>query len=166
MENVDNRRVVYIADSWESKRRHLGLRALIARPNFYRVSIFKSNPAARKKKIIKIRSTKGVQFHFIQHRSPYFEVLWDTALKSANLLQHTLTSLLLTSEELSTFVAEDEAIFNSRPLTPLSSSPSDYAALNPWNFLVEESSLSVLSPQNLQKKVTQLSRLKLVTNAL
>ncbi|XP_070068142.1 uncharacterized protein [Drosophila takahashii] len=45
----------------------------------------------------------------------------------------------LTLGELTTVAAEVETILNSRPLTPLSSDPSDYGAITPGHLLIGKS---------------------------
>lgn len=46
MENVDKRKDVKIVSKWENERKKLGARALIARPNFHSLSVFKENMIA------------------------------------------------------------------------------------------------------------------------
>ncbi|XP_039968983.1 uncharacterized protein LOC126764645 [Bactrocera neohumeralis] len=64
---------------------------------------------------------EGFSFGLISPRAPHFSRLWEATAKSTkHLVVRALGNALLTTEEMSTLLAEVEAILNSRPLTPLS----------------------------------------------
>ncbi|XP_011884101.1 PREDICTED: uncharacterized protein LOC105571245 [Vollenhovia emeryi] len=83
-----------------------------------------------------------IEWRFIPPRAPHFGGLWEAAVKSTKRHLHTVTEgRVLTYEEYSTILAQIEAVLNSRPLTPLSSDPSDLSVLTPAHLLIGSSLL-------------------------
>lgn len=80
---------------------------------------------------------EGVEWRFNPPAAPHFGGLWERAVKSA---KHHLTRMKgeakLTLSELNTLLCQIEACLNSRPITPMSSDPSNAEALTPAHFLV------------------------------
>ncbi|XP_025192629.1 uncharacterized protein LOC112592689, partial [Melanaphis sacchari] len=80
---------------------------------------------------------RGIEWRFNPPSAPHFGGLWESAVKSA---KHHLTRIMgdarLSIGELSTLLCQIEACLNSRPLTPISSDPSDIEALTPAHFLI------------------------------
>ncbi|XP_055632540.1 uncharacterized protein LOC129773015 [Toxorhynchites rutilus septentrionalis] len=85
-----------------------------------------------------------IRWRFIPPRAPHFGGLWEAAVKSAK--THLLKEIGNTSlayEDMLTLLTQVEMCLNSRPLTPLSSEPSDLEALTPGHFLVGSNLQSV-----------------------
>ncbi|XP_060861884.1 uncharacterized protein LOC132938914 [Metopolophium dirhodum] len=80
---------------------------------------------------------EGIEWRFNPPAAPHFGGLWESAVKSA---KHHLTRMIgeakLTLSELNTLLYQIEACLNSRPITPMSSDPSDAEALRPAHFLI------------------------------
>lgn len=64
----------------------------------------------------------------------------------------------LTYEEMTTFLAQTEAILNSRPLCPMSEDPNDLTVLTPSHFLISRSGVALPEPSYADEKVGRLSR--------
>lgn len=78
-----------------------------------------------------------IQWNFMPPRSPHFGGLHESGVKSAKFhLKKILHSIHITYEELSTVLAEIEAILNSRPLTAMSNDPNDLQPLTAGHFLI------------------------------
>ncbi|XP_066145923.1 uncharacterized protein [Euwallacea fornicatus] len=71
-------------------------------------------------------SLNEIRWKFIPPRSPHWGGLWGSAIKSAKYyLKRLVGNAQFTFEEFSTVLCQIEAILNSRPLSPLSTNPSD-----------------------------------------
>ncbi|XP_050055037.1 uncharacterized protein LOC114131043 [Aphis gossypii] len=92
----------------------------------------------------------GVKWQFIPPRAPHFGGLWEAAVKSVkyHLIRH-LGNAFFTYEELNTVLVRIEACLNSRPLTPMSSDPSDLNVLTPGHFLIGGSLTDLPEPDLL-----------------
>lgn len=98
-------------------------------------NFFKEN----KNKVEEFLSLKEIRWKFIPPNSPHWGGLWEAGIKSTKFhLRRVIGNHLLTYEQLSTLLCQIEAILNSRPLSALSSDPSDYLCLAPSHFLVGE----------------------------
>ena len=77
------------------------------------------------------------EWHFIPQKGSHFGGLWEAGVKSVKYhLRRVVGSVSLTFEEMSTVLCQIEACLNSRPLTPMSSDPSDLQPLTPGHFLI------------------------------
>lgn len=78
-----------------------------------------------------------VEWKFIPPYSPNFGGLHEASVKLFKYhMRRSMGTAKLTYEQLQTLVKEIEAILNSRPLTPISSSPDDLQCLTPGEILI------------------------------
>lgn len=79
---------------------------------------------------------KGIKFHFIPSYSPIYGGLWERSVKSVkHHLKRAMAGALLTYEQINTILTEIEAVLNSRPISAMSTDPSDFSCLTPGHFL-------------------------------
>lgn len=101
----------------------------------------------------------GIEFKFIPAYTPHFGGIWEAAVKSIKTLLYKVMSLThLTYEELSTCLIQIEAVLNSRPLTPLSTDPSDLSYLSPSHFLIGRPLTTVPRPLVADVDIKRLPR--------
>nr|CAI5851512.1 unnamed protein product [Callosobruchus analis] len=105
----------------------------------------------------------GIEWSFSPPRAPHFGGIWEAGVKSCKYhLKRVIGNSKLTYEEMSTLLAQIEAILNSRPLIPLSPDPSDCDLLTPAHFLIGRRLISVPDPNLIDIKTTRLSRFQLI----
>lgn len=107
----------------------------------------------------------GIRWSFNPPGAPHFGGLWETAVKSAKtLLYRSIGQQCLTHEQLETLFVRIEASLNSRPLTALSTDPSDLLPLTPGHFLIGTPLITLPRPANPATGLTLHSRWKLLDN--
>ncbi|KAJ8733937.1 hypothetical protein PYW07_014488 [Mythimna separata] len=87
--------------------------------------------------IIDYTANENIKFSFIPPYTPHFGGLWEAGVKSCkHHLRRVVGNAHLTYEEFYTVLALIESILNSRPISPLSSDPTDELPLTPAHFLI------------------------------
>lgn len=98
----------------------------------------------------------ATRFHFAPPGSPHFNGLAEAAVKIArSALKRAIGEHTLTFEEMTTLLAQIEAVMNSRPLCGLTRDPNDYSALTP----VKVNDIVVLRDENLPPSKWLLGRI-------
>ncbi|XP_072400337.1 uncharacterized protein [Diabrotica undecimpunctata] len=93
-----------------------------------------------------------IEWKFIAPRSPHHGGIWEAAIKSCKYhLVRMMGNNIFTFEELTTILAQIEAVLNSRPLCPLSDSQTDFSFLTPAHFLIG-SSMTSYSEKDISTK--------------
>lgn len=106
---------------------------------------------------------ENITFHFIPPRAPHFGGLWERAVQSAKKhMRRVIGDQVLTIEEFTTLVCRVEAMLNSRPLTPMSSDPSDLDVLTPGHFLTGGPLVSLPEIDQTNTPMNRLRRWRLL----
>ncbi|XP_028178737.1 uncharacterized protein LOC114366158 isoform X2 [Ostrinia furnacalis] len=102
---------------------------------------------------------EGIKFFCSPAYAPHFGGIFEAGIKSAkHHIKRVMGNTHLTFEEISTLFAQVEAILNSRPLYPLSSSPNDFLPLSPGHFMIGRPMTSLPAPDLHNSKETSLRR--------
>jgi len=111
--------------------------------------------------IVTALADKGIEWKCIPPRLPHFGGLWEAAVKSMrNLLYKVLGEAKLTYEEMSTALTRVEACLNSRPITPMSSDPTDLIVLTSSHFLIGDAITAV--PERDETGVDESYKLEII----
>lgn len=102
---------------------------------------------------------QGITFHFIPAHTPHFGGVWESCVRST---KHHLKRILglahLTYEEMYTVLVQIESILNSRPLTPISTNPTDLSCLTPFHFLIGRTQTALPYPRITECNTLRLPR--------
>jgi len=110
-----------------------------------------------------LKSRSECQWHFNPPSAPHFGGLWEAAVRSTKrLLLRTMGTHIFSYEEFTTLLTRVEAILNSRPLTPLTTNPSDLEYLSPGHFLIGQPLLAVPPRTTLDSRINLTQRWKLL----
>ncbi|XP_014614955.1 PREDICTED: uncharacterized protein LOC106792937, partial [Polistes canadensis] len=98
-------------------------------------------------KIQRLFANDGTKWIFNPPAAPHMGGKWEAAVKSIKYyLQRTISDTLLTFKDFSTFLAQVEAVLNSRPLSSLSEDPDDIRALTLGHFIRGEALTTIPEP--------------------
>ncbi|GFS79646.1 uncharacterized protein TNCV_4241171 [Trichonephila clavipes] len=121
------------------------------------------NDICKSNRIHLFSAEEGIEWNFIPPTSPHFGGLWEANIKSVKrILLRVAKSAIMNFEELTTLMAQIEAVLNSRPLSPLSSDPNDLNPLTPGHFLTNCTISSFPEPYTASDSLSYHSRWKLI----
>lgn len=104
-------------------------------------------------------ATKEIEFKFCPAYSPHFNGLAEGSVKRVKYHLKRVTSMAhLDYEEMTTLLVQIEAILNSRPLTPISSDPSDLTPITPAHFLIGRTLTMLPAPLVQDSQIHTLTR--------
>lgn len=105
-----------------------------------------------------VLASEGTTWHFLPPYSPNFGGLWESGVRSVKHHLRRILTARLTFEEMATTLCQIEACLNSRPLTPIDTTDTDYEVLTPGHFLIGEAPVNIPSIDLRDCNVSRLSR--------
>lgn len=109
--------------------------------------------------ILDFAAQQGIEFKFSPAYAPHFGGYFEAGVKSAkHHLRRVMGEAHLTFEELCSLFTQIEAILNSRPLCPLSPSPTDLQPLTPGHFLIGRPLTAIPAPALMECNANRLDR--------
>lgn len=104
-----------------------------------------------------------VEWEFIPPSAPHFGGVWEAGVKSfKHHLYRVIKDHILTFEEMTTLLTRIEAVLNSRPLYPLSSSPENLDVLTPGHFIIGTPLVAVPEHDFVETPMNRLTRWQLL----
>lgn len=109
----------------------------------------------------------GTQWKFNPPSAPHFGGKWEAGVKSMKYhLKRVIGENLLTYEEMTTLLAQVEAVLNSRPLCPMTNDPEDLTVITPGHFIMGCTPTIIPEPSLEEEKTTRLTRWQLLRKML
>lgn len=109
-------------------------------------------------KIVEYLSLNAIEWHNITPYAPHHGGIWESMVKIVKThLRKMAGAHLFTFEELATLLTKISACINSRPLTPMSTDPTDLTALTPSHFMSTRPIVSPLEPNLADIPLNRLS---------
>ena len=100
----------------------------------------------------------GLSWKFIPSYSPHMGGIWEVGVKSMKAhLKRVIGNSVLTYEDFQTVLVQIEGILNSRPISPLSTDPTDLNPLTPAHFLLGRPSNAIPEADITQVKENALN---------
>lgn len=101
---------------------------------------------------------RSVEWHYNPPYAPHHGGLWEAAVKSTkHHLKRVCQKQLYTYEDMATLLTKISACLNSRPLTPMSTDPTDLTTLTPGHFLTGQPILAPYEPLLADVPLNRLS---------
>ncbi|XP_018368806.1 PREDICTED: uncharacterized protein LOC108764899 [Trachymyrmex cornetzi] len=120
-----------------------------------------------KNEVLEFTAEQSIRWTFIPPYSPHVGGIWESAVKVAKShMKAVMNQNSLTFEELPTIFTQIEAILISRPITPVSTDPSDLSTLMPGHFLVGAPLTAIPEPNLEQIHLNRLSRFQLLSSII
>lgn len=117
------------------------------------------NSAAVKDEITNFLSNQNIKWEFIIPRAPHQGGIWESGVKSIKLhIKRVLGNASLNYEDFQTVLTQIEATLNSRPLSPLTTDPSDLNPLTPGHFIIGKPLCALPEPNYVTVPENNLSR--------
>jgi len=102
-------------------------------------------------------------WHFNPPGAPHFGGLWEAGVRSVKFhLHRVIADYCSTFEELTTTILQVEACLNSRPLTAMSTDPTNFEVLAAGHFLIGRPLLAVPDEDVMNVHQNRLSRWQLL----
>ncbi|XP_055714973.1 uncharacterized protein LOC129809183 [Phlebotomus papatasi] len=118
--------------------------------------------SASQEEITTFLSTLEVQWVFQPPRAPHHGGLWEAAVRSCKYhLKRILGQTPLNYEEMCTVLCQVEAVLNSRPIIPVSSSVDDPPYITPGHFLLGAPPAQLPDPTLYHLPINHLDRWQL-----
>ncbi|XP_065356158.1 uncharacterized protein LOC135950551 [Calliphora vicina] len=114
---------------------------------------------ASQQRIVADYAHQNISWHFIPAAAPHMGGLWKAGVKSFKTHFRKIAGCYkYTFEELSTLLSKIESCLNSRPISPISTDPTDLCALTPGHFLIGTPILSHIDPQVDDSSISLINR--------